>query len=92
MTRFLPHWLTATWALLIFTAGMIIMWATTGSIAPMVLWLIGMFVVVVLWFMNRPKLNVRIYGPSGKEWTVSAATAERRVAHGWSYEPQASRP
>lgn len=93
MTRLLPHGPTAVWALVIFTAWMIIMWATTGSIAPMVLWFIGLFVVVLLWLMNRPRQNVRIYGPSGRsEWLVSAATAERRVKKGWSYEPQASRP
>jgi hypothetical protein len=92
MTRFLPQWRTATWALLVFTAWMIIMWATTGSIAPIVLWFIGLFVVVVLQVMNGPKQDVLIYGPGGKKWTVTAALAERRVKQGWSYEPQAARP
>jgi hypothetical protein len=92
MDRFLPHWRTATWAVLIFTAWMIIMWATTASIAPLVLWFIGLFVVVVLRLMSRPSQNVPIYGPNGKEWVVTAAMAERRVKTGWSYEPQATRP
>ena len=90
--RFLPQGSTAIWALLIFTAWMIIMWATTASIAPIVLWFIGLFVVIVLRFMSRPKQNVRIYGPNGTEWVVSAVTAERRVRHGWSYQPEPSRP
>ena len=91
MTRFLLHWRTATWALLVFTAWMIIMWATTGSIAPIVLWFIGLFVVVLLQVINGPKQNVPIYGPGGKKWTVNAALAKRRVGQGWSYEPQAPR-
>ena len=89
MTRYLPHLPTASWALLIFTAWMIIMWATTASIAPIVLWFIGLCVLLLLRLMNRPKQNVRIYGPGGKKWTVTAALAERRVGQGWSYEPQA---
>ena len=88
--RFLPR--GSTWALLILTVWMIVMWATTGSIAPMVLWSVGLFVVVLLRLISRPKQNVRIYGPNGREWVVSAATAERRVRDGWSYQPQASRP
>jgi hypothetical protein len=68
---------------------MIIMWATTGSIAPIVLWFIGLSVVVLLWLLNGPKQNVLIYGPGGKKWTVTAALAERRVGRGWTYEPQA---
>jgi hypothetical protein len=90
--RFLPQVPTAVWALLIFTTWMIIMWATTASIAPIVLWFIGLFVVAVLRLMSRPKQNVPIYGPGGREWLVSAATAERRVRRGWSYQPQATRP
>jgi hypothetical protein len=92
MTRFLPHWRTATWALLIFTAWMILMWATTASAAPIVMWFIGLFVVLGLWLVSGTKLNTRIYGPAGQEWIVSAATAERRVRSGWSYQPAASRP
>lgn len=91
MTRFLPHWGTAIWALLIATAWMMIMWATTGSIVPMVLWFVGLSVVLLLWVLKRPRQNVRIYGPSGQEWLVKAATAERRIKSGWSYEPQAIR-
>jgi hypothetical protein len=92
MTRFLPQGRTAFWALLIFTAWMIILWATTVSIAPIVMWFIGMVVVILLSLMSGSKHNVRIYGPSGKEWLVSAATAERRVKKGWSYQPLAPRP
>jgi hypothetical protein len=92
MNRFLPKWRTATWALLIFTAWMIIIWATTASMAPIVLWFIGLLVVVALRLMSRPKQNVRIYGPNGREWLVSAMTAERRVRNGWTYQPQAARP
>jgi len=92
MDRYLPHWRTATWAVLIATAWMVITWATTGSIVPMVLWLIGVSIVLLLWVLKRPKQNVRIYGPSGQEWLVKAATARRRVRSGWSYEPQATRP
>jgi hypothetical protein len=76
---------------LIFTAWMILIWATTASVAPIVLWFIGLFVVLLLPLMSRSKLNVRINGPGGREWTVSAATAERRVRVGWSYAPQAER-
>ena len=93
MTRLLPRLSKAFWTLLIITAWMIILWATTASIAPIVLWFGGMFVAILLWLMSRPKQTVRIYGPSGKEWVVSAATAERRVKKGWSsYEPLAPRP
>lgn len=92
MYRYLPQLRTATWALLIATAWMVIMWATTGSIVPMVLWFIGVSIVLLLWVVNRPKQNVRIYGPSGQEWLVKAATARRRVRNGWSYEAQATRP
>jgi hypothetical protein len=88
MTRFLPHWPKATWALLIFTAWMILISATTTTMAPVVLWFVGLSVVVLLWLVSGTKLNVRIYGPGGKEWTVSAATAKRRVGNGWSYQPQ----
>jgi len=90
--RYLPRWLTATWTLLIFTIGMIIVWAVTGSLAPVVLWSVALATLAVLWIVNRPRQNIRIYGPNGQEWMVSAATAERRVRSGWSYEPQASRP
>ena len=90
MTRFVPQWRKATWALLIFTAWMIVISAVTTTMAPVVLWFIGMFVLVLVWFLSRTELNVRIYGPGGKEWTVSAATATRRVRSGWSYEPLAS--
>jgi MFS superfamily sulfate permease-like transporter len=92
MTRYLPHGATATWALVIFTVWMVIMWASTGSIVPMILWFIGLAIVVVLWLASRPRQNVHIYGPNGKEWVVTAATAERRVRDGWTYEPQAARP
>ena len=88
MTRFLHQARIATWGLGILTAWMVVMWATTGSLVPMVLWFIGLAVVIVLWLLNRPKQNVHIFGPSGKEWVVSAATAERRVRSGWTYEPQ----
>jgi hypothetical protein len=92
MARFFPAWRKATWALLIFTVWMIVMWATTGSVAPIVMWFIGLLVVVILWFLTSNKLNVPIYGPAGQQWIVSAATAERRVRSGWSYQPQATRP
>ena len=53
MTRFLPQLSTAFWAVLIVTAWMIVMWATTGSIAPIVLWSIGLFVVIGLRLLSR---------------------------------------
>jgi uncharacterized membrane protein YhaH (DUF805 family) len=90
--RFLPQGSTGIWALLIFTTWMIIMWATTASIAPIVLWFIGLLVVLLLRLISRPKQNVRIYGPNGQEWVVSAMSAARRVRNGWSYQPLASRP
>jgi hypothetical protein len=71
---------------------MILMWATTGSIAPLVMWFAGLAVVVVLWLASRPRQNVHIFGPNGQEWIVSAVTAERRVRNGWSYQPQNPRP
>ena len=92
MTRFLPQWKIGTWAFLLFTAWLILMWATTASAAPILMWFIGLFVALGLWLLSGPKLNVRIYGPNGQEWMVSAATAERRVRGGWSYEPQPSQP
>jgi hypothetical protein len=92
MPRLLPFWRNATWALLIFTAWMILITVMTASLAPAVLWLIGLFVVVILWLASRSKLNVPIYGPAGRKWIVSAATAERRVRNGWTYQPQATRP
>jgi hypothetical protein len=92
MTRFLPRWRVATWALLLLTAWMIILWVTTASFAPMVLWFIGLVGVVALRLLSRPRQNVRIYGPNGREWLVSARIAERRVRNGWSYQPQAPRP
>jgi hypothetical protein len=92
MTRFFPVWRKATWALLIFTVWMIVMWATTASVAPIVLWFIALSVVIALWLIRGTQLNVPIYGPAGQEWIVSAATAERRVRSGWSYQPQVIRP
>ena len=53
MIRFLPQVSTILWAVLIGTAWMIVMWATTGSIAPIVLWFIGLFVVIGLRVMSR---------------------------------------
>lgn len=92
MTRFFPVWRKATWALLIFTVWMVVMWATTGSVAPIVMWFIGLAVVLGLWLIRGTQLNTPIYGPAGQQWIVSAATAERRVRSGWSYEPQVIRP
>jgi hypothetical protein len=91
MSRLLLHGPAATWALLIFTAWMIIMWTTTGSLVPMILWFIGLAAVIVLWLASRPRQNVHIFGPNGQEWIVTAVTAERRVRSGWSYQPQAPR-
>ncbi len=59
MTRLLPQWRKATWALLIFTAWMILISTTTPSVAPIVLWFIGLFVVVLLWLISRSKLDIR---------------------------------
>ena len=53
MTHFLPQLSTTFWAVLIGTAWMVIMWATTGSFAPIVLWFIGLFVVIGLRAMSR---------------------------------------
>jgi hypothetical protein len=92
VTRFLPQLSTTSWALLIVTAWMVILWATTASLAPIVMWFIGLFVVVLLRLMSTQKQNVHIYGPNGKDWIVSALAAERRVRNGWSYEPQAPQP
>jgi hypothetical protein len=46
-----------------------------------------MTAVLLRWLMGRPRQNVHIYGPGGKEWVVKASTAERRIRDGWSYEP-----
>lgn len=59
MTRFLPHLRKGTWALLIFTAWMILISATTPSVAPIILWFIGLFVVILLWLVRRSNPNVR---------------------------------
>ena len=53
MTRFLPQVSTTFWAVLIGTAWMVIMWATTRSFAPIVLWFIGLFVVIGLRVLSR---------------------------------------
>ncbi|HET7582296.1 MAG TPA: hypothetical protein VFL75_06050 [Candidatus Limnocylindria bacterium] len=87
MTRFLPNAPTATSALVMFTVGMVAIWVVTASIVPVVLWLIGMTAVLLRWLMGRPRQNVHIYGPGGKEWVVKASTAERRIRDGWSYQP-----
>jgi hypothetical protein len=70
----------------------IVMWVATASVAPIVLWFIGLAVVLGLWLIRGTQLNVPIYGPAGQRWIVSAATAERRVRSGWSYQPQVTRP
>jgi hypothetical protein len=94
MTRFLPHWRKATWALLIFTvlAGVWIL-ANIGrgdGVAPIVLSLIGVAVLGPIWFLGRSNLNTAIVGPQGQRWIVSAKTAERRSRSGWSYAPTAA--
>lgn len=48
MIRFLPHLPRVSWALLIITAWMVFLWATTASLAPIVLWFMGLLVVVLL--------------------------------------------
>lgn len=56
MTQFLPH-STATRASLIFTALMgtflIVTAVMATSLAPIVLWFLGLFVVVLLWLVTR---------------------------------------
>jgi hypothetical protein len=97
MTRFLPHWRTATWALAIFTALMGI-WAGTaigGGIAIAfigILWFVGFIVLGLVWLMSRPTEYVVIRGPNGQRVTLSEKEASRRIATevGWSYQPHAS--
>ena len=43
----------------IFTAWMILISATTPSVAPIILWFIGLFVVILLWLVSRFNPNVR---------------------------------
>ena len=92
MSRLLFHGPVASWGLPIFTVATIILWATTGSIVPFIVWLIAIALVAVLWLASRPRQNVHIFGPNGQEWIVTAITAERRVRSGWSYQPLAPRP
>ena len=92
MTRFLPHWRKATWAIVIFTGLMGAWFVMSATLAPLIVWFAGMVVLVTVWLLSRNGLNVLIYGPGGREWTVTAALAERRVGNGWSYEPQTARP
>jgi hypothetical protein len=87
MTRFLPHWRKATWAIAIFTGLMGAWLVSSFTPAPIVFWCAGMVLLGTVWLSSRNGLNVLIYGPGGKEWTVTPAHAERRVRQGWSYEP-----
>ena len=97
MTRFLPHWRKATWALAIFTALMGV-WIVTGTAIGggigvtfiVILWFIGFVVLGVVWLMSQPKNNVLIHGPYGQQMTVPEKEAERRIATGWTYQPKAS--
>lgn len=56
MTRFIPQ-RTATRASIIFTLGMgtalIVTAVTATTMAPVALWLVGLFVVVLLWLVSR---------------------------------------
>jgi len=94
MTRFLPHWRKATWALAIFTA-LMGSWAGTaigGGIAITfiaILWFVGFIVLGLVWLMSRPEEYVVIRGPNGQQVTLSEKDARRRIAKevGWSYQP-----
>lgn len=94
MTRFVPHWRKATWALLIFTAlaaiGLLINVGTGGGIAPLIVfYFLGVIVLGLIWLLSRSNLTTAIVGPQGQRWIVSARTAERRNRSGWSYAPTA---
>lgn len=103
MTRFLPDWRKATWALAIFSALMGI-WVVTaipagiavgGGIAItfiVLLWFVGFIVLGFAWLMSRSQVMVVILGPNGQQVTVSEKEAKRRVSTevGWSYQAHAS--
>jgi uncharacterized membrane protein len=93
MTRFLPRWRKATWALAIFTAlmGAWIAYAIVSGIAmiPLVVFAsIGFVVLGAVWLMSRSRFNTLIYGPNGEHVNVTEKNAARKTRRGWTYEPQ----
>jgi hypothetical protein len=93
MTRFLPHWRKATWALAIFTALMGAWIATAilggSAIIPLVVFAsIGLVLLAVVWLMSRSRFNTLIYGPNGEHANVTEKNAARKTRRGWTYEPQ----
>ena len=55
-----------------------------------ILWLVGLLPLAVLWLVSRPKENVVVFGPGGRQSTVSEREAEKRVdEQGWTYEKPA---
>lgn len=95
MTRYLPRWRKATWALAIFTALMgawIVSGVSSTSARPgllvVIVWFIGCIALGIVWLMSRSKNNVLIHGPQGQQWSVSQREATRRLHQGWSYQPR----
>ena len=61
-----------------------------GIALLMLLWFVGFVPLAIAWFITRPKENVIVFGPAGRQFIVSEKEAEKRVTQeGWSYQAPA---
>jgi hypothetical protein len=55
-----------------------------------ILWFVGLVPLAIIWFVSRPKENVVVFGPGGRQIIVSEREAEKRVnEQGWTYQKPA---
>jgi hypothetical protein len=96
------RWRVATWAILIWT-GLMALWffawrsnetdshlfsAVIGTISLFSLWFVGFIILVIYWFMSRPKHYRAVYGPKGQHVVVPEQEAKEWVEmEGWTYQP-----